>query len=108
MTRRKRSTEQALHDAYEAGEFVSEKPSAAELRKFRAAARATLVKDRRVNIRLSSPVLLDLQARAAEEGLPYQTLIASVLHKFVNGRLVEQPSQLKPRASSKGGKARAI
>jgi predicted DNA binding CopG/RHH family protein len=41
-----------------------------------------------VNIRLSSMDLEGLQAKAAQEGLPYQTLIASVLHKYVSGRLV--------------------
>jgi predicted DNA binding CopG/RHH family protein len=98
MTKRKKSTDQRLLESYEAGHFVSAAPSKAELRKFRDAARATLVKDRRVNIRLSSPVLMDIQARAAEEGLPYQTLIASVLHKFVTGRLVEQPSRRTTRS----------
>jgi hypothetical protein len=47
-----------------------------------------------VNIRLSSPDLLDIQARALEEGIPYQTLIASVLHKYISGRLVEKTSRL--------------
>ena len=61
----------------------------AELSKMRAAARATAIKDRRVNIRLSSGDLYYIQARALEEGLPYQTLIASVLHKYVAGRLSE-------------------
>lgn len=61
----------------------------AELARFRAAARSTAVKDRRVNIRLSSGDLHDIQARALEEGLPYQTLIASVLHTYVAGRLSE-------------------
>jgi predicted DNA binding CopG/RHH family protein len=61
-----------------------------ELEKFRAAARATAVKDRRVNIRLSSIDLNDIQVKALEEGMPYQTLIASVLHKYVSGRLVEK------------------
>jgi len=60
----------------------------AELARFRAAARATAIKDRRVNIRLSS----DIQVRALEEGMPYQTLIASVLHKYVTGRLTEHPT----------------
>jgi len=98
MTKRKKSTDQRLLESYEAGQFVSAAPSKAELKKFRDAARATLVKDRRVNIRLSSPVLMDIQSRAAEEGLPYQTLIASVLHKFVTGRLVEQPSRRTTRS----------
>jgi predicted DNA binding CopG/RHH family protein len=47
-------------------------------------------KDARVNIRLSEDILHGLKIRAAEEGLPYQTLIASVLHKFVKGRLVNK------------------
>ena len=47
--------------------------SKAELAKFKAAARATAIKDRRVNIRLSSGDLSDIQTRALEEGMPYQT-----------------------------------
>ena len=73
---------------YESGKL---KPSAgkAELQRLRAAARATAIKDKRVNIRLSSVDLLDIQAKALEEGMPYQTLIASVLHKYVTGKLSE-------------------
>ena len=62
----------------------------AELQRMRAAARATAIKDKRVNIRLSSIDLLDIQAKALEEGMPYQTLIASVLHKYVTGKLAEK------------------
>lgn len=74
--------------AYEAGKL---KPSAgkSELQRLRAVARATAIKDKRVNIRLSSVDLLDIQAKALEEGMPYQTLIASVLHKYVTGKLSE-------------------
>lgn len=86
--------EKELIQAYESGELISESPSKAEKDKFKTAAQATFVKDRRVNIRLASPDLLDIQARALEEGVPYQTLIASVLHKFVSGRLIEKPSRL--------------
>ena len=64
--------------------------SAAELQRFRAAARAAANKDKRVNIRLSSADLLDIQVNALAEGMPYQTLIASVLHKCVSGKLSEQ------------------
>jgi predicted DNA binding CopG/RHH family protein len=99
-TKRKKPADERLLERYEAGEFVSTSPTKAELRKFRDAAKATLVKDRRVNIRLSSSIMMGLQARAAEEGLPYQTLIASVLHKFVTGRLVDLPSRTPPRAGS--------
>ncbi len=61
-----------------------------ELSKFKAAARATAVKDRRINIRLSSGDLQDIQVKALAQGLAYQTLIASVLHKYVTGRLTER------------------
>jgi predicted DNA binding CopG/RHH family protein len=61
-----------------------------ELAKFKAAARATAIKDKRVNIRLSSGDLSDLQVRALQEGVPYQTLIASIVHKYVTGRLSEK------------------
>ena len=77
--------------AYESGKL---KPiaSKAELQRMQAAARATAIKDKRVNIRLSSIDLLDIQAKALEEGMPYQTLIASVLHKYVTGKLAERAS----------------
>lgn len=86
--------EQEILDAYEQGELVSNSPAKTDLSKFKAAASATFIKDKRVNIRLSSPDLMDIQARALEEGIPYQTLIASVLHKYVSGRLTEKPSNL--------------
>lgn len=56
-------------------------------------AKNTLTKDRRVNIRISSKDLEELQAIAVEDGLPYQTLMASVLHRFVSGRLVDSGSR---------------
>ena len=77
----------------------------AELAKFKAAARATAIKDRRVNIRLSAGDLSDIQVKALEEGVPYQTLIASVLHKYVTGRLAE-PRTAK-QASKPSSKRRA-
>lgn len=90
MKKRKTYDEEVLA-AYEGGELKSISPSKSLLKKYQDAARATFIKDRRVNIRLSSPDLMDIQARALEEGMPYQTLIASVLHKFVTGKLVEKP-----------------
>ena len=69
-----------------------------ELAKFKAAARAMALKDRRVSIRLSSVDLSDIQVKALEEGVPYPTLIASVLHKYVTGRLAKPPvPSAKPR-----------
>ena len=79
---------QLLED-YESGQLLSV-ATKAELQRLRDAARATAVKDKRVNIRLSSADLMDIQARALAEGMPYQTLIASVLHKYVSGQLTEK------------------
>lgn len=80
--------------AFDKGQLKSV-ASKAELAKFKAAARATALKDRRINIRLSSGDLSDIQTRALEEGVPYQTLIASVLHKYVTGRLTEKDAAPK-------------
>lgn len=93
--------EQDILTAYEAGEFKSTSPSKADLAKFKAAASATFIKDRRINIRLSSPDLMDIQARALEEGIPYQTFIASILHKYASGRLFEKPSSLTHRSTGR-------
>jgi predicted DNA binding CopG/RHH family protein len=81
--------ETELLGAYDKGVLKSI-ATKSELAKFKAAARATAIKDKRVNIRLSSGDLQDIQVKALEEGLPYQTLIASVLHKYVTGRLGER------------------
>lgn len=90
------SEEHQLLQAYEQGQLKSI-ATKDELAKFKAAARATAIKDRRVNIRLSSGDLSDIQVKALEEGVPYQTLIASVLHKYVTGRLTERQPAPKPR-----------
>lgn len=106
MKKRDAAFEKQIVDAFEGGKLKSTSPSKAELRKYKLAAQATFIKNRRVNIRLSSPDLMDIQARALEEGVPYQTLIASVLHKFVSGRLVERPSRLTSRSSGRAEKRR--
>ena len=74
---------------FERGEFESIKNFRVEKRSLEAAARSTLRKDKRINIRISSRDLEKLQKRAVMEGIPYQTLIASTLHKFVTGKLKE-------------------
>ncbi|MEO5956381.1 MAG: hypothetical protein ABIR36_11925 [Nitrospiraceae bacterium] len=90
--------EEEILSQYESGALKSVVTSEASLRRYRDYARATLSKNQRVNIRMSSLDLADIQARAAEEGIPYQTLMASVLHKFATGRLREQRSSLTSRA----------
>ena len=57
--------------------------------RYQRAAKSTFRKDKRINIRISERDLLKLQQRALEEGLPYQTLISSILHKYVSGTLTE-------------------
>ena len=88
MTHEHRLEEEILAE-YERGEWRRVPSAKADIARYVEYARASLLKDRRVNIRISSRDLEDLQARAAVEGMPYQTLMASVLHKFVTGRLVE-------------------
>ena len=83
--------EKELIESIEKGEWQSVKKGKQEIKKHQTYAANTLRKDKRVNIRISSQDLEQLQARAVEEGIPYQTLMASVLHKFISGRLVERP-----------------
>ncbi len=77
--------EKEILKAYENGRLTSEKPSF----DYVAAARNTMKKNRKINIRISENDLSALQRRAAREGIPYQTLIGSVLHKFASGFLKE-------------------
>jgi len=107
MKKRRQSVEERISEDYEKGRFRSVAPSKAELKNFKEAARATFIKNRRVNVRLSSPDLMDIQTRAVEEGVPYQTLIASVLHKFVTGRFTEKSSRLTARSSGRAKRRRA-
>ncbi|MBE7536289.1 MAG: antitoxin [Anaerolineales bacterium] len=76
--------------SYEQDEWKSAKSVKEQKEKYRAYARATFKKDKRVNIRISSKDLTSLQKRAIREGVPYQTLIASVLHKYASGGLTEK------------------
>lgn len=73
-----------LLEAYESGKFESDLDDARRDYLAKAAAE-TFRKDKRINIRISSRDLEALQRRALEEGLPYQSLISSVLHKYVSG-----------------------
>jgi predicted DNA binding CopG/RHH family protein len=82
--------EQEILGAFEAGRLRSV-ATAAERSRLEASARSTATKDQRINIRLTSEDLGALRARALQEGIPYQTLISSVLHKYVCGRLLDRP-----------------
>lgn len=75
--------ERELSRTVDAEEWRSLPGKKRETTRYQEVAKATLRKDRRVNIRISSQDLEALKTRALEEGLPYQTLISSVLHKYV-------------------------
>ena len=81
--------EKELLDSVERGEWKSAKGGRRERARYSRYAKATFRKVRRLNIRLSSKDLEAIQKRALAEGLPYQTLISSRLHKYASGRLQE-------------------
>ena len=79
-------------DSVERGEWRRIPNYQREAERYQEYASATLRKDKRVNIRMTEKDLVHFQKKAVEEGLPYQTLISSILHKYINGRLVERAS----------------
>jgi predicted DNA binding CopG/RHH family protein len=81
--------EQEIFDAFESGTLKPIPLEKEERAKLQQMAADTLAKTRRVNIRMTAMTLEGMQAKAAVEGLPYQTLMASVLHKYASGRLVD-------------------
>jgi predicted DNA binding CopG/RHH family protein len=81
--------EQEILESYENDEWVSVS-SPSDIAKYKAVAKSTFKKDKRVNIRISEMDLELIQEKALKEGLSYQTLMSSVLHKYVTGRLSEK------------------
>lgn len=81
--------EREILEAFEKDELERSAKAAQTQQQHQEYAAGMFRKDARINIRLSSKDLRGLQKRALEEGIPYQTLIASVLHKYVEGRLKE-------------------
>ncbi|HID82784.1 MAG TPA: hypothetical protein EYH06_10590 [Chromatiales bacterium] len=88
---------------FEAGEFESVLTTRRKKR-IQAIAKETFKKDKRINIRISSRDLRSLQRRALEEGIPYQTLVSSVLHKYVSGGLrdIVANKQIQPTQKTRG------
>ena len=82
--------EKEILNVYENGRFSSIPHVKKEIANYREYAKSTLQKNKRINIRLSERDLIHMQRKAVEEGLPYQTLISSVLHKYLNGNLTEK------------------
>lgn len=84
--------EEAILASYERGEWKPVKNMEARLKEYAEYAKQTLKKNQRISIRVSKQDLLGIQEKAVEEGLPYQTLITSIVHKYVAGRLVARVS----------------
>ena len=81
--------EQEIADSFEKGEWVPVKNRVKRKAELMRYARNTLKKDKRLNIRISERDFNELRKKAVSEGLPYQTYVSSIIHKFVNGKLVE-------------------
>lgn len=81
--------EKEILESFEKGEWVPVADFSGRKKELMEYARNTLRKDRRLNIRISEKDLVELQRKAVKEGLPYQTYVSSIIHKFVNGTLVE-------------------
>jgi predicted DNA binding CopG/RHH family protein len=82
--------ERDILESYERGEWVPVKSPKKEIERLQRYARNTLQKDKRINIRMSSKDLDQVQVIAAQEGIPYQTLVSSIIHKYVSGYLIER------------------
>ena len=63
-----------------------------EIKRSKTYAKATITKDQRMNIRMAKKDIDALKIKAIEEGIPYQTLVSSIIHKFLSGRLIEKHS----------------
>ena len=90
MSERLTAEEQEILDGFERGDLRRADDAARELVEARRAARDTFSKSRRVNLRVTERDFLLAHSRAREEGIPYQTLLSSVIHKYLTGRLVDK------------------
>jgi predicted DNA binding CopG/RHH family protein len=82
--------EKEILESYDGDEWQSVSDLESESERFLKYARATFKKDKRVNIRMSQKDLVAIQKKAMEEGIPYQTLLSSIIHKYVSGRLTDK------------------
>lgn len=79
--------EKYLLDALESGKMTLSNPSKKEIEAIKSAADSTFKKDRRITIRLYDHDFIGIQKKAMEMGLPYQTLISGIIHRYVEGDL---------------------
>jgi predicted DNA binding CopG/RHH family protein len=100
MKTRLSKEEKEILSSFEKGEWVPVKNPSERRKALTEYARNTLKKDKRLNIRISERDLIELQRKAVKEGLPYQTYVSSILHKFVNGALVEENTAGEPTVTA--------
>jgi predicted DNA binding CopG/RHH family protein len=90
MKTRLTKEENEIVESFEQGEWIPVKDLSKRKKELMQYARNTLRKDKRINIRISERDLIELQRKAVREGLPYQTFVSSIIHKFINGTLIEE------------------
>ncbi len=79
--------EKEILESYENDEWVSVENLAEKKKEYAQYAKNTFLKNKRINIRISEKDFVDIKTRSLEEGVPYQTLISSIIHKYVSGKL---------------------
>ena len=79
--------EKYIIDALEKGNMKLSTPSKREIEAIKAAANNTFKKDKRITIRLYDHDFLGIQKKAMEMGIPYQTLISGIIHRYIEGDL---------------------
>lgn len=82
--------EKAIIDAYEKGKMKLSSPSKKEIEAIKATAKKTIIKDKRITIRLYDHDYQGIQKKAMEMGMPYQTLISGIIHRYIEGDLISK------------------
>jgi predicted DNA binding CopG/RHH family protein len=82
--------EKNILDAYESGNMKLSSPSKKEIESIKAIAKNTFKKDKRITIRLYDHDFKGIQKKALEMGIPYQTLISGLIHRYIEGELVSK------------------
>jgi len=82
--------EESILDAYKKGRLPLATPSKKEIEAIKATARKTMVKDKRITIRLYDHDYQGIQKKALEMGIPYQTLISGIIHRYIEGDLTSK------------------
>lgn len=82
--------EKSIIDAYKKGKMTLSSPPKKEIDAIKATAKNILVKDKRITIRLYGHDYKGIQKKAIEMGIPYQTLISAIIHRYIEGELISK------------------